>query len=53
MSPGKMEGMINDLALGADHQGDFEKYIRDSAGNRGLGKVEFSVSVLTAGYWPS
>lgn len=48
----KMEGMLNDLAIGADHQADFEKHCRELANNP-CGKVEFSVQVLTTGHWPS
>jgi len=48
---GKMEGMLNDLAIGSDHQRDFEAYLSE----RGVsfGRMEFSVQVLTTGYWPS
>jgi cullin 1 len=54
---GKMEGMMNDLAIGVDHASDFEKHLQsqaegDSKGAGMVGKVEFSVQVLTTGYWP-
>ena len=55
----KMEGMLNDLAVGLDHQNEFETYCRDqiadgigSSTNNGL-PTDFSVQVLTQGYWPS
>mmetsp|Transcript_18871 Transcript_18871/g.23751 ORF Transcript_18871/g.23751 Transcript_18871/m.23751 type:complete len:742 (+) Transcript_18871:80-2305(+) len=48
---GKMEGMMNDLAIGSDHQSDFEKHLKDKDFN--LNRVEFSVQVLTTGYWPT
>jgi len=47
-----MEGMLNDLAIGVDHQQDFEKHLRERDG-AGLGKVEFAVQILTTGNWPS
>ena len=49
---GKMEGMLNDLAIGVDHQSDFETHVKE-AKTKDLGKVEFSVQVLTTGYWPT
>ena len=48
---GKMEGMLNDLAIGVDHQSDFDTHTKEHKSN--LGKVEFSVQVLTTGYWPT
>ena len=47
---GKMEGMLNDLAIGADHQADFEKTIK--ARSLKLGMDQFSVQVLTTGTNP-
>jgi cullin 1 len=50
----KMEGMLNDLAVGADHQTDFDKYCREqSRGGSPTGKVELGVQVLTTGHWPT
>lgn len=50
----KMEGMVNDLALSSDHQGDFEKFLRESERSRvSMGKVAFTVTLLTAGHWPT
>lgn len=53
---GKMEGMMNDLAIGSDHHQEFEKFLQkqrdQETGTAGIG-FEFSVQVLTTGYWPS
>ena len=49
---GKMEGMLNDLAIGVDHQSDFEAHVKE-AKTKDLGKVEFSVQGRTTGYWPT
>jgi cullin 1 len=49
---GKMEGMLNDLAIGHDHQADFESYVKADS-SRSTGKLDFSVQVLTTGYWPT
>lgn len=51
VSLAKMEGMLNDLASGADHQAEFETYCKDIS--KSLGKIEFGVQVLTTGHWPS
>jgi len=48
---GKMEGMLNDLAIGADHKADFEKHLTATAETISLDK--FEVQVLTTGYWPT
>eukprot|EP00607_Mallomonas_marina_P010807 CAMPEP_0182421016 /NCGR_PEP_ID=MMETSP1167-20130531/6181_1 /TAXON_ID=2988 /ORGANISM="Mallomonas Sp, Strain CCMP3275" /LENGTH=798 /DNA_ID=CAMNT_0024597697 /DNA_START=51 /DNA_END=2447 /DNA_ORIENTATION=+ len=48
----KMEGMINDLALGADHQSDFDRYWRERERSR-ANRMEFQVTVLTGGHWPT
>lgn len=51
----KMEGMLNDLTMGADTSAAFDSYFKtrraESAVN--LADVDFSVQVLTTGYWPS
>ena len=44
----KMEGMISDLAVGSDMKGDF-----DSMFSKQSSKLDFSVQVLTAGFWPT
>jgi cullin 1 len=48
---GKMEGMLNDLAIGVDHQADFDAFVKGE--KQDVGKLDFSVQVLTTGYWPS
>lgn len=45
----KMEGMLNDLAIGADHKADFAKYLSQKS----FSQCDFSVTVLTGGYWPT
>lgn len=55
---GKMEGMMNDLAIGSDHHQEFEAFLKNQRSNEaaptaGSGNIEFSVQVLTTGYWPS
>jgi cullin 1 len=49
----KMEGMLNDLAIGTDLSQNFEKFCRENPDKTGLGKMEFGVQVLTAGHWPT
>ena len=44
----KLEGMLNDLAVGSDQKNEFDKKM--SAENV---KTDFSVQVLTTGFWPS
>uniref|UniRef100_A0A7S2V5E8 Cullin family profile domain-containing protein n=1 Tax=Fibrocapsa japonica TaxID=94617 RepID=A0A7S2V5E8_9STRA len=48
----KMEGMMNDLAVGVDHQADFQKYLKEQQAGV-MGKMDFNVQVLTTGYWPT
>eukprot|EP00611_Tribonema_gayanum_P025330 TRINITY_DN573_c0_g1_i1.p1 TRINITY_DN573_c0_g1~~TRINITY_DN573_c0_g1_i1.p1 ORF type:complete len:748 (-),score=346.79 TRINITY_DN573_c0_g1_i1:64-2307(-) len=48
----KMEGMMNDLAIGVDHAAEFETHFKGRAPELGL-KSDFNVQVLTTGYWPS
>ncbi|CAM9668719.1 unnamed protein product [Phaeothamnion confervicola] len=53
---GKMEGMMNDLAIGVDHQNEFTAHVRELADKgepKDLAGVDFSVQVLTTGYWPT
>ncbi|TYZ59067.1 hypothetical protein PybrP1_012610 [[Pythium] brassicae (nom. inval.)] len=55
---GKMEGMMNDLAIGSDHHQEFEVFLKNQRSNEAAassagGTMEFSVQVLTTGYWPS
>ena len=49
-----MEGMLNDLAIGADTSRSFEEYVRgNDEARQSLGRMEFSVQVLTSGHWPT
>lgn len=48
---GKMEGMLNDLAIGADHKADFDSHMKATEAD--VAMDEFSVQVLTTGYWPT
>jgi len=53
---GKMEGMLNDLAIGVDHQQDFEATLPTLLKDRASDAPplpDFAVQVLTTGYWPS
>ena len=51
----KMEGMVTDLSIGVDHEKEFkEHYDALVAGGGGGGSsLDFSVQVLTTGYWPT
>lgn len=44
----KMEGMLNDLAVGADQKGEFDEHMKQHDS-----KIDFSVQVLTTGFWPT
>lgn len=49
-----MEGMLNDLAVGVDHQKEFSQHVQEKS--IALGRMshgDFTVKVLTTGYWPS
>lgn len=48
----KLEGMMNDLNIGAETSRNFEQFCKENPDLTGLGKVEFSVQVLTTGHWP-
>mmetsp|Transcript_24749 Transcript_24749/g.80040 ORF Transcript_24749/g.80040 Transcript_24749/m.80040 type:complete len:784 (-) Transcript_24749:368-2719(-) len=53
---GKMEGMLNDLAIGVDHQQDFDGTLPSLLEGRPADAPplpDFAVQVLTTGYWPS
>ncbi|KAH8078845.1 hypothetical protein JL720_9595 [Aureococcus anophagefferens] len=39
---GKMEGMLNDLAIGVDHQSDFDQTVKEDK-SKSLGKLDFAV----------
>ncbi|XP_044494153.1 cullin-1 isoform X2 [Mangifera indica] len=47
----KMEGMVMDLTLARENQGNFEEYL----GNNPVAHpgIDLSVTVLTTGFWPS
>jgi len=50
----KLEGMITDLSLAADFQKDFREHCDQlSEGKSALGGIDFNVTVLTTGFWPS
>ena len=44
----KMEGMLGDLAVGNDQRTEFANKMREHDA-----KIEFTVQVLTTGYWPT
>merc|ERR1719146_281689 len=50
----KLEGMITDLSLASDLQKDFREHTEQLAeGKTALGGIDFNVTVLTTGFWPS
>lgn len=49
----KMEGMLNDLNIGVDHQAEFKEHYDDKMESGTPTRMEFTVQVLTTGYWPS
>merc|ERR1719421_1570407 len=50
----KLEGMITDLSLASDLVKDFREHTEQlTEGKAALGGVDFSVTVLTTGFWPS
>eukprot|EP00591_Stephanopyxis_turris_P014134 CAMPEP_0195538440 /NCGR_PEP_ID=MMETSP0794_2-20130614/49526_1 /TAXON_ID=515487 /ORGANISM="Stephanopyxis turris, Strain CCMP 815" /LENGTH=753 /DNA_ID=CAMNT_0040672419 /DNA_START=59 /DNA_END=2320 /DNA_ORIENTATION=+ len=46
----KMEGMLGDLAVGGDQRSEFDSRMRQHHGSI---KLDFSVQVLTTGFWPT
>lgn len=44
----KLEGMLNDLAVGSEQKSEFDKIVRDKNST-----IDFGVQVLTTGFWPS
>jgi cullin 1 len=44
----KMEGMLADLAVGVDQRNEFETKMKQQ-----VAKLDFSVQVLTTGFWPT
>jgi len=50
----KLEGMITDLSLASELQKDFREHCEQlPEGRSALGGVDFNVTVLTTGFWPS
>eukprot|EP00930_Biecheleria_cincta_P033017 TRINITY_DN2286_c0_g1_i1.p1 TRINITY_DN2286_c0_g1~~TRINITY_DN2286_c0_g1_i1.p1 ORF type:complete len:754 (+),score=186.45 TRINITY_DN2286_c0_g1_i1:48-2309(+) len=50
----KLEGMLTDLSLALDTQKDFKEHCDQlPEGKAALGGIEFNVTVLTTGFWPS
>jgi len=50
----KLEGMITDLSLASDLQKDFREHCDQlQDGKAALGNIDFNVTVLTTGFWPS
>ncbi|XP_049407933.1 cullin-1-like [Solanum stenotomum] len=45
----KMEGMLTDLTLAKENQNNFQEYLS----NNSSPGIDFSVTVLTSGFWPS
>lgn len=46
----RMEGMLNDLTVGIDHQSEFIARCKETGE---VGNVEMLVNVLTTGHWPT
>jgi cullin 1 len=44
--------MMNDLAIGGEQSIQFENYVKENPDKAGIGKLEFTVQVLTTGHWP-
>lgn len=44
----KLEGMLNDLAVGSDQKTEFDKKMSEENA-----KIDFGVQVLTTGFWPT
>mmetsp|Transcript_8195 Transcript_8195/g.26051 ORF Transcript_8195/g.26051 Transcript_8195/m.26051 type:complete len:755 (+) Transcript_8195:75-2339(+) len=50
----KLEGMITDLTLASEFQRDFREHCEQLPdGKMALGGIDFNVTVLTTGFWPS
>eukprot|EP00823_Brevimastigomonas_motovehiculus_P006923 TRINITY_DN5949_c0_g1_i1.p1 TRINITY_DN5949_c0_g1~~TRINITY_DN5949_c0_g1_i1.p1 ORF type:complete len:757 (+),score=176.94 TRINITY_DN5949_c0_g1_i1:117-2387(+) len=47
----KLEGMLNDMRAATEHNNSFKDYCRDK--KLSTGDIEFSMQVLTTGFWPS
>lgn len=49
---GRIEGMMNDLAMGADEQRAFAEHMGKLGAAGALPPINFAVTVLTTGFWP-
>jgi cullin 1 len=49
----KLEGMITDLSLAAEYQKSFREHIEKTNAKESLQGMDFSVTVLTTGFWPT
>merc|ERR1712118_530298 len=49
----KLEGMITDLSLAADIQKSFREHMDNINAKESLSGMDFSVTVLTTGFWPT
>jgi cullin 1 len=49
----KLEGMITDLSLAADIQKSFREHMDNINAKDSLSGMDFSVTVLTTGFWPT
>ncbi|KAH0739491.1 hypothetical protein KY290_038196 [Solanum tuberosum] len=47
----KMEGMLTDLTLAKENQNNFQEYLTNNPSTSP--GIDFSVTVLTSGFWPS
>ncbi|KAH9328425.1 hypothetical protein KI387_000533, partial [Taxus chinensis] len=47
----KMEGMVTDLTLAKENQGNFEEYLNENPHTHP--GIDLTVTVLTTGFWPS
>lgn len=47
----KMEGMVNDLQVAKEQQGNFAEYLQNNPNKKP--PVDMTVRVLTTGYWPN
>ncbi|KAF4747814.1 hypothetical protein FOZ62_028402, partial [Perkinsus olseni] len=49
----KLEGMITDISLASDMQKQFREYLSHRDSQADYGNIDFSVTVLTTGFWPT
>jgi len=53
----KMEGMMNDLSIGVEHQTRFDDFFREYKKRpenlATVGSIDYTVQILTQGYWPT